>query len=854
MEKGTCFISYRRTDVEFVKKLYDPLAKTYEIWVDWEDIPPGVTDFTAEIATGIDTADVFIAVLSPGYMTSEYCLGELARAVELRKRIVPLVYQKFEDAHPPASISHINWVYFVPHAGQENSFDEAMLRLRQAMTADYDYLRDHTRLLTRAQEWDKNQRNVSFLLRGVTLEEAEDWLTAGLQKDPRPTQLHSDYVAASRKNASRRQRTLLSGVGAALLVTLVLLVVAVLLANYANDQKAEAEIQRDIAVRSAAEAQSLAQSSAADLARRQGEYSLAVALALQSTSIDDPPADSQQTLREIAYSNGLRAELTGDLSSGQAVSADGNYSLQAADTGYDLYDAAGNVIQHFELFPAVPVGGDQPLVSADGSVSAEATQQGNEINIIFTDTKTGRTMGEAPAPPQGFLTSNLSPDGKWFAGGTDAANLIVYNIDSRRPSGTFAGHTLPINMVAFSSDDQVLVSFAQAVEGGSTQIIVWNVNTATQIGSFTSFRDQRRVIGFSMDGKQLLTQSYGMDGAQPLYHVWDTTDGSNLWEESVRNPSDAVFSADGTLVMVLSSDHALNIYRAADGTLVDSPESGSTYPVALGAFSADNLSYSYTQETRGGSQRIVQRQIADGSETTLSELGESVLQDAVLMLTCDSDCGTYSIQETVIGNTRAQFSESAAGEMGSAIFAVNDQFLVYQWGQEIVIRDTTSGEVVQRWPVTGLATATPLAMSPDASVVAYATQDNRIALLNVADGSSMQHFSGMPQGYARLTFSPDGTMLAIGGRGRGGFVLDINGQQQIMQITTVTDGINLLTFSPDSKRLLIGAGEDGTVTLWRVDTLADLRVWTSTNRAIAEFTCEQRLGYHIEPYCEQSSS
>ncbi|MBV9465035.1 MAG: toll/interleukin-1 receptor domain-containing protein, partial [Solirubrobacterales bacterium] len=35
------FISYSRRDQGFVKRLHDALkSRQYEVWVDWEDIPP----------------------------------------------------------------------------------------------------------------------------------------------------------------------------------------------------------------------------------------------------------------------------------------------------------------------------------------------------------------------------------------------------------------------------------------------------------------------------------------------------------------------------------------------------------------------------------------------------------------------------------------------------------------------------------------------------------------------------------------------------------------------------------------------------------------------------------------------
>ena len=130
MNRSDVFLSYRRKDVEFVKQLDQALKATQrEVWVDWEDIPPGVEGFNDEIQRGIEGADAFIAVLSPNYLESEYCLMELREGLRLKKRIIPIVLQKFEPAPPPDGIGHINWVYFTHHAGQENSFEQSFPKI-----------------------------------------------------------------------------------------------------------------------------------------------------------------------------------------------------------------------------------------------------------------------------------------------------------------------------------------------------------------------------------------------------------------------------------------------------------------------------------------------------------------------------------------------------------------------------------------------------------------------------------------------------------------------------------------------------------------------------------------------------
>jgi len=162
------FVSYRRKDVDFTKQLVQALQDAgKEVWIDWEDIPPGSEGFSDDIKRGLEGADAFIAILSPDYLESTYCVDlELGSAINLNKKLIPIVLKKFDDYPVPNGIGHINWIYFTPHAGQANGFDESFQKVLDTLEIDLEYNRDHKRYLLRALDWDNNKRSNSFLLTG----------------------------------------------------------------------------------------------------------------------------------------------------------------------------------------------------------------------------------------------------------------------------------------------------------------------------------------------------------------------------------------------------------------------------------------------------------------------------------------------------------------------------------------------------------------------------------------------------------------------------------------------------------------------------------------------------------------
>jgi hypothetical protein len=217
------FISYSRKDKEFVHRLDEELKRRdREAWVDWEGIPPGDT-WEKTIYGAIESTHTFIFVLTPDSIASEVCGKEIAHAAANNKRLVPIVHRDVVAERVPKSLGELNWIF----CRESDDFGEATDTLIRALDTDLKWVRAHTRLLTRAIEWDSNGRNNSFVLRGEDLRSAERWLAeAGAQKERQPTALQTEYIIASRKASARRQRITLGAVTFGLLVATVLATVA----------------------------------------------------------------------------------------------------------------------------------------------------------------------------------------------------------------------------------------------------------------------------------------------------------------------------------------------------------------------------------------------------------------------------------------------------------------------------------------------------------------------------------------------------------------------------------------------------------------------------------------------------
>lgn len=215
------FISYSRRDTDFVRQLHGALERDdRDAWVDWEGIPPS-DKWMARIHSAIDEAEAFLFVISPDSVESEICDKELKYAVGQNKRLIPILHREPGEKVPP-ELAEINYIF----ARSSDSFETAYKVLVEAIDTDLDWMRQHTRLLVRAKEWDRLGREASYTLRGKDLTGFEDWAAQAPDKEPKPTVLQSEYLLASRRTVTRRQRITWALIAGGLIIAAILGTVA----------------------------------------------------------------------------------------------------------------------------------------------------------------------------------------------------------------------------------------------------------------------------------------------------------------------------------------------------------------------------------------------------------------------------------------------------------------------------------------------------------------------------------------------------------------------------------------------------------------------------------------------------
>jgi hypothetical protein len=195
------FIEYSRKDIDFAQKIVDALAsRGLDTWIDWKSIPKGV-DWEREIQEGIESADVFLLLISPDSAQSVWSNKEIDFAVKMGKRILPVVIHEVDPKIIHPEISKRNWIFC---RDRQDDFNKSIEEIYKTIQVDYEWLKLHTRLQVRALEWEQSGREESRLLRGKELEEGEQKLAQiNNQIDPQPTELQWQYLLESRRRESR---------------------------------------------------------------------------------------------------------------------------------------------------------------------------------------------------------------------------------------------------------------------------------------------------------------------------------------------------------------------------------------------------------------------------------------------------------------------------------------------------------------------------------------------------------------------------------------------------------------------------------------------------------------------------
>lgn len=224
------FISYSRDDETIGHEIYTALKDSgRDLWMDWASVPL-TAEWWTEIKQGIEVADQFMFLVSPSSVASPICNLELDYARSLNKRVIPvevldtdgktahidLMHKSLTDyqiallnGRDLLLVARDNWRLLETHNRVkfcDGRFATNFRKLLEAIETDIECVKSHTRLLIRAQDWERRNLLPDALLYGEDLVQAEAWLEQSSCKEPLPLKIQMQYIEASRRAENERIR------------------------------------------------------------------------------------------------------------------------------------------------------------------------------------------------------------------------------------------------------------------------------------------------------------------------------------------------------------------------------------------------------------------------------------------------------------------------------------------------------------------------------------------------------------------------------------------------------------------------------------------------------------------------
>lgn len=569
-KKSKVFISYSRKNKTFVRKLNAAIDKAdIYAWVDWDEIPLTV-DWMKEIADNIVSSDALLFVISPDSLKSEYCLRELELAIEGNKKIIPLVYQepeKRQKIHP--RLASANWVFMRP---KKEKFKEVMPKLIESILTDFDWIRYHTRLSQRAAEWNAHKRNVSYLLHGTDLENAEKWMAESTKQVERQvTSLQAEYIRASREYAIRRQKNFMRTVGLAMAATILLFIAsliqwqrAIANAKLAQENALIAAANERIAITQQALAQenerralnsenlAKAQRSAAQalaFSELPSELDISVLLALESIK-RFPSDEAENILRNNISKMPLpvaQLQHTGRIWN-LTLSSDGQYFVSSsADDSACVWRLSGElqycVNHNDDVTDAVMTSDNKLLITA-----------GRDGYIRFWDFATGALQSEINLKSP-ILDIDINPQNTMIVAGREDEVVTVIDPRQNRVVYDFNFDNGAVNVVEFYPNGEWL-----SIGTKEGRVRIWKAQTSL-LESGPRHSAEVLNLAVSFDGKVMVSVSEDSTariaraetGRQT--HILEHPD----WVE------DVAFSPDNAWFVTVSDDKIVRVFETATG-------------------------------------------------------------------------------------------------------------------------------------------------------------------------------------------------------------------------------------------------------------------------------------------------
>ena len=520
----------------------------------------------------------------------------------------------------------------------------------------------------------------------------------------------------------------------------------------------------------------------------------------------------------------------GTISSGIALSPDGQYLALGGSIGAWLYDL--ETLREVSLFTGHAREVKAVAFSRDGSTLLTGSL---DTTVKLWDLAKGMNTTTLEGHPGGIRSLAVSPDGSVLASASyyfGFGNGVVYLWDTAAGQNTFtlSGFTGSVLSVVISPNGSTLAS------GADGAIKLWNLHTGSHIATIQAHSGIYSVA-YSRDGTKLAAGLH--DGR---LRIWDAITGESIanyqekenwlgWPQTVYA---VTFTPDGKSVAYGGIEGKVKLRNLASGRVTFNKEHGQ--PVRSVAISADA-----TTLVAAGVSRITVWDLETQSAATL--MGYSAIASSVAF----SPDGTVVAMGTLEGTAgwnietgeRVIWEEQDVFTVEDVVFSPDGQILASAVWHNIELLDMETGDVTTLSGHTGQINS--MAFLPDGRTLASGDVMGKVLLWDILTGESSPLLDDGAVRARFVGFSPEGGSLVAGLSDGRWMLWDAESRTLSATLDSPPDWIAEL-LPPDAAvlavqgEILAAFSPDGTTSAswkWEGDE-AKIRLWdVSTGEIIA---------------------
>jgi len=772
------FISYSRADSDLARRINEELQILGRTtWFDQESIATGV-NFQEEIFKGIENCDNFVFILSPKSIKSPYCADEVEHAFLLKKRFITILCRevKIEDLHP--ALARVQWIDFRQHGGD---FYANFSQLVRTIDTDREYVRNHTKWLSRALDWDKDGKSKELLLRGSEESIARYWLKKATEKDQQPfaSELQREFITKSTEaliaqtKRENRRSWILGGVSVALLFSVGVSFQAII-------QEKEARVKEQ-----AARVKDLLPIEPVDA------LVLAIATTVQGKKGKQLFPEAQSSLYEAVDVARESFRLTEDSVKSLKISREGRDRPSGSDEPSEK-----RCSKEDKGLPLEDKDGVKSLAwSPDGQFLASGSSDGT-VSLWSPDGKPLRTPKEHK---DGVNSLAWSPDGQFLASASSDKTVRLWSTNGK-PLHTLAGHEDRVKALAWSPDGQFLASASS-----DKTVRLWSTN-GKPLHTLAGHSDVVNSVAISPDGEYLASAS-----SDKTVRLW-STDGQSLdtLNDHEAGVNSVAISPDGQYLASASADCTVRLW---------SPEGKPLQTLTGHEDSVNSVGWSHKGEylASASSDNTVRLWSPDGKPPhTLKGHEDSV--NALAWSPDDQYLASGSYNTVRLWSPHGQSLGTLTGH--------EDRVKALAWSPNpnSYLASSSKDATVRLWSTKGQLkeilrghedNVTSIAWSPNGEYLASSSKDTTVRLWST-NGEGKPPLTEHKEQVHRIAWSLDGQYLASASND-GIIKLWSPEGKPPRTLEGPKNGVNSLAWSPNEQYLASG-NSDGTVSLWSPDT------------------------------------